>query len=206
MGATGLEVEVKKNNDGTATHYYHAEDVHDFAWVTARDEVFNGGGAIHRIERPALTSAALMDNLAEQLLAGITTTTDMYFFGEEVCEVLVEAGMRGVVAESLIGFATPRCATTEEMLARQRELIEAYREHELITPSVAAHAPYSVAAPELVKEAELAEEFGVPMQIHLAETRWEVERLLEEKGMQVEAHPDVAAFRAKVADFGKTEP
>ncbi len=42
---------------------------HDFAWVTARDEVFNGGGAIHRIERPALTSAALMDNLAEQLLA-----------------------------------------------------------------------------------------------------------------------------------------
>ena len=121
--------------------------------------------------------------VAEQLLAGITTTTDMYFFGDEVCEVLAEAGMRGVVAESLIGFPTPRCASTEEMFARQRELIETYREHPLITPSVAAHAPYSVPARELVKEAELAESFGVPMQIHLSETRWEVERMLEEKGV-----------------------
>jgi hypothetical protein len=35
VGATGLEVEVVKNSDGTATHYYHAEDVHDFAWTTS---------------------------------------------------------------------------------------------------------------------------------------------------------------------------
>jgi 5-methylthioadenosine/S-adenosylhomocysteine deaminase len=74
------------------------------------------------------------------------------------------------------------------MFARQRELIEAYRDHPLITPSVAAHAPYSVPARELVKEAELAESFGVPMQIHLSETRWEVERMLEEKGMSPVAY------------------
>lgn len=35
VGATGVEVEVKQNGDGTATHYYHAEDVHDFAWTTS---------------------------------------------------------------------------------------------------------------------------------------------------------------------------
>jgi hypothetical protein len=105
----------------------------------------------------------------EQLRAGVTTTTDMYFFGDEVCAVLAEAGMRGVVAESLIDFPTPRCATTDEMFARQRELLEAFRNHPLITPSVAAHAPYSVSAANLVEEAELAEEYEVPMQIHLAE-------------------------------------
>jgi 5-methylthioadenosine/S-adenosylhomocysteine deaminase len=126
--------------------------------------------------------------VAEQLLAGITTTTDMYFFGDEVSAVLVEAGMRGVVAESLIGFPTPRCATTEEMLAKQRELLEAYRDHPLITPSVAAHAPYSVQAADLVSEAELAEEFEVPMQIHLAETSWEVEKLLAEKELSPVAY------------------
>jgi 5-methylthioadenosine/S-adenosylhomocysteine deaminase len=70
---------------------------------------------------------------AEQLLGGVTTTTDMYFFGNEVCAVLAEAGMRGVVAESLIGFPTPRCQTTEEMQAKQRELIEEYKNHPLIT-------------------------------------------------------------------------
>ncbi len=126
--------------------------------------------------------------VAEQLLAGVTTTADMYFFGDEVSAVLAEAGMRGVVAESLIDFPTPRCATPEEMLEKQRELLEAYRDHPLITPSVAAHAPYSVCAANLVKEAELAEDFEVPMQIHLSETSWEVENLLQEKGLSPVAY------------------
>jgi 5-methylthioadenosine/S-adenosylhomocysteine deaminase len=125
---------------------------------------------------------------AEQLLAGVTTTADMYFFGDEVASVLAEAGMRGVVAESLIDFATPRCASPEEMLAKQRELLEAFRDHPLITPSVATHAPYTVCAANLVKEAELAEEFEVPMQIHLSETAWEVEKLLAEKGLSPVAY------------------
>jgi len=125
---------------------------------------------------------------AEQLLAGVTTTTDMYFFGDEVCSVLADAGMRGVVAESLIGFPTPRCATSDEMFQKQRDLIEAYRNHPLILPSVAAHSPYSVSAIDLVREAELAEEFGVPMQIHLSETSWEVEKLLSEKGVSPVAY------------------
>ena len=125
---------------------------------------------------------------AEQLLAGVTTTADMYFFGDEVSAVLADAGMRGVVAESLIDIPTPRCATPEEMFEKQRELLETYSDHPLITPSVAAHSPYSVSAANLVKEAELAEEFEVPMQIHLAETTWEVEKLLGEKGVSPVAY------------------
>ncbi len=120
--------------------------------------------------------------VAEQLLAGVTTTTDMYFFANEVAAVLAEAGMRGVIAESLIDFATPRCKTPEEMIEKQREFAQQYRKHPLITPSIAAHSPYSVSASNLVKEAEIAEELGVTFQIHLSETRWEVEKLMEEKG------------------------
>jgi 5-methylthioadenosine/S-adenosylhomocysteine deaminase len=74
------------------------------------------------------------------------------------------------------------------MLAKQRELLEAFKGHPLITPSVATHAPYSVCAANLVKEAELAEEFEVPMQIHLSETAWEVEKLLGEKGLSPVAY------------------
>ena len=119
---------------------------------------------------------------AEQLLAGVTTTTDMYFFDDEVGDALAEAGMRGVVAESLLDFPTPRCSGPDEMIERQRELIDKFRDHPLITPSVAPHSPYTVGAASLAREAELADELDVPLQIHLSETRWEVEKLLEEKG------------------------
>ncbi len=45
VGATGLEVNVTKNNDGTATHWYHAEDVHDFAWTASPEYVEFTGSA-----------------------------------------------------------------------------------------------------------------------------------------------------------------
>ncbi len=35
VGATGLEYDVTRNPNGTATHFYHAEDVHDFAWTAS---------------------------------------------------------------------------------------------------------------------------------------------------------------------------
>lgn len=34
LGATGKEIGKTDNGDGTTTHHYYQEDVHDFAWVT----------------------------------------------------------------------------------------------------------------------------------------------------------------------------
>jgi hypothetical protein len=35
VGATGVEREAKENQDGTTTHRFYQEDVHDFAWTTS---------------------------------------------------------------------------------------------------------------------------------------------------------------------------
>ena len=120
---------------------------------------------------------------AESLKAGITTACDMYFHAERIIEVVKQAGLRAVVPESLIDFATPACPTPAHALARQRELLERYRDDPLVVPAVAPHSPYSVSAENLVKEAELAEEFGAPLIIHLAETRWEAEKIKSAKGV-----------------------
>ena len=53
VGATGLEIDVTDNGDGTATHYYHAEDVHDFAW-TASPEFLVFTGRIQDVDIRAL--------------------------------------------------------------------------------------------------------------------------------------------------------
>ncbi len=39
VGATGLEQSRRDEGDGTTTHHYHADDVHDFAWTTSPDYI-----------------------------------------------------------------------------------------------------------------------------------------------------------------------
>jgi hypothetical protein len=39
LGATGVERDRREGPDGTTTHHYFAEDVHDFAWTTSPDYV-----------------------------------------------------------------------------------------------------------------------------------------------------------------------
>jgi len=50
VGATGLEREKSKNVNGTTTHHYYQEDVHDFAWTTSPDFIERRS----RFEHPSL--------------------------------------------------------------------------------------------------------------------------------------------------------
>ncbi len=50
VGATGRERERRDNPDGTTTHRYYQEDVHDFAWTTSPDYVERRA----RFEHPGL--------------------------------------------------------------------------------------------------------------------------------------------------------
>ncbi len=50
VGATGRERERRHNSDGTTTHRYYQEDVHDFAWTTSPDYIERTA----RFEHPAL--------------------------------------------------------------------------------------------------------------------------------------------------------
>ncbi len=112
---------------------------------------------------------------AEMIRSGTTTFMDMYYFEEAVADAAVQAGMRGVCLQSVLKFPAPDAASYEEGLSRARDYVMRWKDHPLIVPGIAPHAPYTV-TPELLKGAvAIALEFDVPLHIHVAETKQEVE-------------------------------
>ncbi|HEY8549787.1 MAG TPA: amidohydrolase [Vicinamibacterales bacterium] len=114
----------------------------------------------------------------EMIGSGTTTFADMYYFEEEVARAASEAGLRAVLGQTVIRFPVADAKTPEEGLARAERFIEAWKGHPLITPAVAPHALYTLEASTLKAARALADRHGVPLLIHLAETRDEVETAL----------------------------
>ncbi|MDQ7027612.1 MAG: amidohydrolase family protein [Anaerolineae bacterium] len=112
---------------------------------------------------------------AEMIRGGVTAFSDMYYFESDIAQATVDAGLRAFLGESILKYPTPDAATYEESLDYTREFIEQWKDHPLITPSIAPHAPYSNTEETLKRSVELAKEYGFPMMIHIAETAREVE-------------------------------
>ncbi|NLF95150.1 MAG: amidohydrolase family protein [Candidatus Riflebacteria bacterium] len=122
---------------------------------------------------------------AEMIRCGTTTFADMYYFEEEIAKATADAGMRAICAESVLKFPAPDAQFYEEALTRTRSFIEEWKNHPLIVPAIAPHAPYTC-TPEILQAcSSIAREFDVPLMIHIAETAWEVDQLREEHGVPV---------------------
>src|ERR1700752_3997198 len=122
---------------------------------------------------------------AEQIRSGITTFNDMYYFEEDVAKATARAGMRAVCGQTVMKFPAPDAGSFEDSLAMAREFIQRWKDHSLIVPAIAPHAPYTCPAEILRATAELAKEFDVPLHTHLSETAFEVENMRSENGIPV---------------------
>ena len=122
---------------------------------------------------------------AEMIRSGVTCFADMYYFEDAIADATAAAGMRALCAQTVLRFPTPDAASFEDSLARARDFIERWKDHPLIVPGPAPHAPYTC-TPEILRAcAELAAEFDVPLHTHLAETALEVEDIRKRHGMPV---------------------
>ncbi|MBI3402590.1 MAG: amidohydrolase [Acidobacteria bacterium] len=119
----------------------------------------------------------------EMIESGTTTYTDMYYFEEEIAKVTAEAGLRGVLGETIIQFPVADAKTPAEGLARAERFITEFKDNDLIVPAVAPHALYTNDRATLVASAELGRRFGVPVIIHFAETQDEVKVAREQYQM-----------------------
>jgi 5-methylthioadenosine/S-adenosylhomocysteine deaminase len=109
----------------------------------------------------------------EMLLGGTTTFTDMYYFEDVVAEVAKEAGMRGVLGETIIGFPVADAKTPADALKFTERYLIRFRGDPLVTAAVAPHALYTNSDETLKAARTLANKYNAPLVIHLSETRKE---------------------------------
>lgn len=121
--------------------------------------------------------------LIEMIKSGTTCFNDMYFFEDVIAEEAKKIGMRGVIGESVIDFPSPSSRTPDEGFARCEALIRQWQKDPIIHPSVGVHAPYTCSKETLQKAKRLADLYNVPLHIHVAETRKEVEEITRQTGL-----------------------
>jgi 5-methylthioadenosine/S-adenosylhomocysteine deaminase len=119
----------------------------------------------------------------EMLLSGTTTFTDMYYFEDQVAEAAKEAGIRAVAGETIIGFPVADAKTPAEALKWTEGFLQRYRNDPLVTPAVAPHALYTNSDATLKACRALANRYGVPLIIHLSETKRENEETFAKRKM-----------------------
>jgi 5-methylthioadenosine/S-adenosylhomocysteine deaminase len=130
----------------------------------------------------------------EMIESGTTTFSDMYYFEEEIGRATREAGLRGVLGQTIIQFPVADAKTPAEGLRRAEAFIKAFKGDSLITPAVAPHAMYTLDAATLKASAELGRRYQVPVIIHLAETADEVRTARNEHKMTPTAYLESLGF------------
>ena len=134
----------------------------------------------------------------EMLLSGTTTYTDMYYFEDAVAEATKEAGMRGVLGETIIGFPSPDAKTPHDALAFTERFLNRFHGDPLIVPAVAPHAIYTNSDETLRACRALANRHGAPLLIHLSETKREnQECLAKRKGTPTKALDALGVFNGR---------
>jgi len=119
----------------------------------------------------------------EMMLSGTTTYTDMYYYEDVVAEVTKEAGMRGVLGETIIGFPSPDAKTPADALRFTERFLARFRGDPLVVAAVAPHAVYTNSDETLKESRSLADRFGAPLLIHLSETKRENDEIRAKRNM-----------------------
>lgn len=132
---------------------------------------------------------------AEMIRSGTTTFADMYYFESDIARETKAAGLRGVLGETLIDFPAPDNKTWDAMIAYMREYAKQWKGDRLITPAFAPHAPFTVSKEHLMQVRALATELGIPILIHVSETKDELRQVAEKQnGMTPGAYLDSIGF------------
>lgn len=118
--------------------------------------------------------------MAEMVLSGTTTFSDMYFYPEVIASVAESVGMRAQLNAPVFDFATAWAADADTCIHKTLALRDEYRAQDLINIGFGPHAPYTVSNETLNKIATYVAELQMSVHIHLHETSDEIKESAEQ--------------------------
>jgi len=137
--------------------------------------------------------------MIEMIRTGTTTFADMYHWDSNLLAEVVNAGMRTVAAHAVfdfedVGFSTVSPMNGREGLDHTEALASEFAGEKLVRVRYGPHAPYTSSPQMLSEVARRAEKHGLGVEIHLAESAFEVEQNLASYGCTPIVHADRAGL------------
>ena len=121
--------------------------------------------------------------MAESMRYGIVSTSDMYYFTDDMVRAISVSGMKSNISRAVAGIGS---ASLEECdgFREMREAIMMYDgfQNGRIIVEASAHAEYTNSEMFLRAIADTAKEFDVRMHVHVAETEGETKGCIERHG------------------------
>lgn len=136
---------------------------------------------------------------AEMIRGGVTCFADMYYYEKDIAAATAEAGLRGVLGQTVLKYPSPDAESYEDSLRYAESFIQEWKDHPLITPALAPHAPYTTTQDILHECATIAIAHDVPVLIHIAEMKLEQDDSVAAYGQPVVPWVrDAGLLKAKV--------
>ena len=135
-----------------------------------RDRLFNFFLPLEKkmLSRELIYNATIHGAI-EFAMGGITTYADMYYHMDEMAKATKRVGVRAALGETIIKYPVVDAPDPHGGLAYGVDLIKEYLDDPLVIPALAPHAPYSVSTEKLLETMAVAEEYKVPVLIHVSE-------------------------------------
>jgi len=131
---------------------------------------------------PEFVSDAVELACLEMLKGGVTTYSDMYFFGDSAARATKKIGMRAFLGAGVVDFPTASGKNADDYLKNAERFINDWQGDGLITPCIAAHSAYACSPETLKKIIATTDSLHTQRHIHLSETEWEVGEMLSKYG------------------------
>jgi len=125
-------------------------------------------------------------SLREILLSGTTTICDGYFYEGNVADAVSESGIRGVLGHGVIDFPAPGVPDPAKNIETALSFAHKWKDKSpLISPSIFCHSPYTCSKQTLTDAKKAANSAGVLFQIHVAETKNEINMIQDLNSMTI---------------------